>query len=197
MEFVKAGQRIVDLGTGTGSLGRLFAERGCRVTGVDISAPLVDEARALDNATGVDTSYVNAPAEATGLAADAFDLVCAGQCWHWFDRPAAAREAKRLLRDDGTIVIAHFDWLPFTGNVVAATEGLILQYNPSWPFARGAGIYPQWLTDLREGGFPASRRSLSMYRFPTHTRLGSGECEPAPRSPERLSRMRWSGSRQS
>lgn len=153
MELVKAGQRIVDLGTGTGSLGRLFAERGCRVTGVDVSAPLIEEAHALDEAIGVETSYVNAPAEATELAADAFDLVSAGQCWHWFDRPAAAREAKRLLRDDGTIVIAHFDWLPFSGNVVAATEGLILQYNPSWPFANGAGIYPQWLTDLREGGF--------------------------------------------
>jgi SAM-dependent methyltransferase len=147
------GQRVVDLGTGTGSLGRLFAERGCAVTGVDVSAPLIDQARLLDREAGVETRYVNAPAEATGLPSGDFDLLSAGQCWHWFDRRAAAQEATRLLDDEGIIVIAHFDWLPLADNVVAATEELILRYNPSWPFAAGTGIYPEWLADLSEGGF--------------------------------------------
>ena len=35
----RPGARVVDLGTGAGSLARLFAERGCEVTGVDIAAP--------------------------------------------------------------------------------------------------------------------------------------------------------------
>jgi SAM-dependent methyltransferase len=151
--LLRAGQRFLDLGTGTGSLGRLLAQRGYKVTGLDVSSQLLDRARALDREAGVQTRYVNAPAEATGLSDSAFDLVGAGQCWHWFDRPAATREASRLLRNGGSIVIAHFDWLPIAGNVVAATEELILRYNPSWPFAGGTGVYPQWLTDLREGGF--------------------------------------------
>jgi SAM-dependent methyltransferase len=151
--IVRPGQRVVDLGTGTGSLGRLFAERGCAVTGVDISAPLIEQARLLDREAGLETRYVNAPAEGTGLPSSSFDLVSAGQCWHWFDRPAAAGEAKRLLGDEGAIAIAHLDRLPLDDNIVAATERLILRYNPSWPFAAGTGIYPQWLTDLREGGF--------------------------------------------
>jgi SAM-dependent methyltransferase len=153
MGLLEGRERIVDLGAGTGSLGRLFAERGRRVTGVDISTELIDQARLLDREAGVEVRYVNAPAEATGLSSGAFDLVSAGQCWHWFDRPAATQEAKRLLADGGVVVIAHFDWLPLAGNLVAATEELILRYNPSWPFAGGAGVYPQWLTDLREGGF--------------------------------------------
>lgn len=153
MGVLRSGLRVVDLGTGTGSLARLFAERGCTVTGVDVSAPLLDQARLLDHEMGVEMHYVNAPAEATGLPGGSFDLVSAGQCWHWFDRAAATREAKRLLDDEGTIVIGHFDWLPLAGNAAAATERLILQYNPSWPFAGGAGIYPEWLADLREGGF--------------------------------------------
>jgi 2-polyprenyl-3-methyl-5-hydroxy-6-metoxy-1,4-benzoquinol methylase len=33
-------QRVLDLGTGTGFLGRGFARRGCLVTGLDISAAL-------------------------------------------------------------------------------------------------------------------------------------------------------------
>ena len=46
--------------------------------------------------------YHVAPAEETGLPDDNFDVVTAGQCWHWFDRPRAAAEVARLLRPGGT-----------------------------------------------------------------------------------------------
>jgi SAM-dependent methyltransferase len=151
--IARPGIRVVDLGTGTGSLARLFAQRGCKVTGVDIAAPLLEQARWLDRQVGVEIDYVERPAEATGLPGGEFDVVSAGQCWHWFDRPAAAREVARLLVGGGTAVIAHFDWLPISGNVVAATEEIILRYTPTWPFADRAGLYPQWLTDLQSAGF--------------------------------------------
>jgi SAM-dependent methyltransferase len=147
------GARVVDLGTGTGSLARLFAGRGCVVTGVDIAAELLEQARRLDREAGVEVAYGRAPAAATGLPDAEFDVVSAGQCWHWFDRPAAAREVARLLVDGGRVVIAHFDWLPIEDNVVAATEEIILSYTPTWPFAGRAGLYPQWLTDLQTAGF--------------------------------------------
>ncbi len=150
---VRPGARVVDLGTGTGSLARLFAQHGCEVTGVDIAGPLLEQARRLDSEAGVQIAYVEAPAESTGLPDGGFDVVSAGQCWHWFDRPAAAREVARLLVNGGSVVIAHFDWLPIQGNVVAATEEIILRYTPSWPFADRAGLYPQWLVDLQTAGF--------------------------------------------
>jgi SAM-dependent methyltransferase len=152
-ELVRPGACVVDLGTGTGSLARLFAQYGCAVTGVDIAAPLLAQARRLDGEAGVEIHYIEASAEATGLAEGKFDVVSAGQCWHWFDRPAAAREVKRLLVDGGTVVIAHFDWLPIPGNVVEATEQIILRHTPTWPFADGTGLYPQWLGDLQSAGF--------------------------------------------
>ncbi|HTA32037.1 MAG TPA: methyltransferase domain-containing protein [Solirubrobacteraceae bacterium] len=145
--------RVVDLGTGTGSLARLFASHGCAVTGVDIAAPLLEQARRLDRERGVEVAYAEAPAEATGLPSAMFELVSAGQCWHWFDRAAAAREVARLLAPDGRVLIAHFDWIPVPGNVVAATEEIILRYTPTWPFAGRAGLYPQWLLDLQSAGF--------------------------------------------
>jgi SAM-dependent methyltransferase len=153
MGISRAGARVVDLGTGTGSLARLFAQHGCEVIGVDIAASLLEQARRLDREAGVEIDYVEAPAEATGLPSATFDVVSAGQCWHWFDRPAAAREVARLLVSGGNVVIAHFDWLPIEGNVVAATEEIILRYTPSWPFADRAGVYPQWLVDLQTAGF--------------------------------------------
>jgi SAM-dependent methyltransferase len=151
--IVRPGMRVVDLGTGTGSLARLFAQQGCEVIGVDIAGPLLDQARRLDRESGVHVEYVEAQAESTGLRSGEFEIVSAGQCWHWFDRPAAAREVTRLLAESGSVVIAHFDWLPIAGNVVAATEEIILRHTPTWPFADGTGLYPQWLVDLQSAGF--------------------------------------------
>jgi SAM-dependent methyltransferase len=146
-------QRVVDLGTGTGTLARGFALRGCKVTGIDVAEPLLQEARRLSQRTGIEVDFRFGRAEATGLPASFADLVTAGQCWHWFDSLQAAQEVARILKPDGYLVIAHFDWLPLKGNVVEATERLILQHNPDWAYAGTIGIHPQWLRDLGESGY--------------------------------------------
>ena len=51
--IARSGARVADLGTGTGSLARLFAQRGFAVTGVDIAAPLLEQAARLDREAGV------------------------------------------------------------------------------------------------------------------------------------------------
>jgi len=157
------GQRILDLGTGTGTLARGFALRGCDVTGLDRSPALIAEAERLDGHAGVSIRYVTATAEATGLPDRSFDVVTAGQCWHWFDRERAAREASRLLVPKGVLVIAHFDWIPLPGNVVEATEQLIEKHNPAWTFGGGYGLYPVWLRDVAMAGF----RDLETFSFDT------------------------------
>jgi SAM-dependent methyltransferase len=151
--LVRAGDRLLDLGTGTGTVARGFARRGCDVTALDPSQDLLDEAERLAAEEGVSFRTVAARAEDTGLDAGTFDVVIAGQCWHWFDRPRAAAEIRRLLRPGGRLVIAYFDWIPLEGNMVAATEALILRHNPSWRGGGKAGIHPAWLADLALGGF--------------------------------------------
>ena len=146
-------QTIVDLGTGTGTVARGFAQKGCKVVGIDPSVSLMEQAQQLDQVAGVEVEYRLASAEESGLPAQSVDVVTAGQCWHWFDRPRAAREVARILRPDGLVVIAHFDWLPLKGNVVEATEQLILKHNPQWHLGGGSGLYPAWLRDLGEAGF--------------------------------------------
>jgi len=105
---------------------------------------------------------VTAKAEETGLSDGVFDVVAAGQCWHWFDRPRAAAEAERLLAPGGLLMIAHFDWLPLSGTAVAATEALILEHNPKWaPMAGGNGLHPWWFADLEQAGF----RDIESFTF--------------------------------
>ncbi|MFC9679962.1 class I SAM-dependent methyltransferase [Streptomyces sp. NPDC056948] len=147
------GQDILDVGTGTGSLARLLALAGAKVTGIDPARELLVQARELDRAAGVEIDHQVGTAEDTGLPDGSFDVVCAGQCWHWFDAPKATAEIRRLLRPGGHVVIAHFDWLPLPGNLVAATEQLITAYNPVWTMGGGTGLYPRWLTDLATAGF--------------------------------------------
>lgn len=151
------GQDVIDIGTGTGSLGRLFAARVASVRGVDPAEQLLERARELDARADVRIEYLVGSAEATGLPATSADLVTAGQCWHWFDAPAACVEIVRLLRPGGLLLIAHFDWLPLPGNVVAATEAIISEANPSWQLGGGTGLYPRWLTDLGTAGFTELR----------------------------------------
>lgn len=155
------GQRVLDLGTGTGTLARNLALRGCRVTGVDIAGAQMEQARLLDQAAGVAVEYRVAPAEATGLPPASFDVVTAGQCWHWFDRPQAAAEIHRVLAPGGHLVIAYLDWLPMPGNVVEATEALIVRHNPWWTYVDGVGIHPEWVRDVAHAGF----RDIETFSF--------------------------------
>jgi SAM-dependent methyltransferase len=157
----QSGQVVVDLGTGTGTLARGFALRGCKVTGIDVAEPLLQEGRRLSQRTGIEVDFRFGRAEATGLPSHFADVVTAGQCWHWFDSLQAAREVARILKPNGSLIIAHFDWLPLRGNVVEATEQLILRHNPDWVYAGTTGIHPQWLRDLGESGF----RNLETFSY--------------------------------
>ena len=146
---------VLDLGTGTGTIARGLALRGCRVTGLDSEGHLLDEAARLDREAATGVTYVEGRAEATGLPDASFDVVTAGQCWHWFERERTVREVARVLRPAGRLVIAHFDWLPQRNNVVAATERLVEAHNPDWHLGNASGLYPPWLADVAEGGFEA------------------------------------------
>lgn len=151
--YAAPGQAALDLGTGTGTLARGLAAMGLAVTGLDPAPRLLAEAARLARDEGLSITWHEARAEVTGLPTAGFDLVTAGQCWHWLDRPRAAAEAVRLLRPGGRLLIAHFDWLPLPGSVVAATEALILAHSPAWAGAGGTGLYPAWMADLATAGF--------------------------------------------
>src|SRR5262249_186545 len=68
------GQRVLDLGTGTGNMGRALAGLGCSVIGVDIAEPQIREARRLASEEGLKAEFLVRPAEQTELPAGSFDV---------------------------------------------------------------------------------------------------------------------------
>jgi SAM-dependent methyltransferase len=149
------GERVADVGAGTGTLGRGLARRGCRVSAIDPDARMLDQGRLLNAEAGVVIDDRVGTAEALPFKDGALDIVAAGQCWHWFDPPAAAREFARVTRPGGRVLIAHFDWLPLPGNVVEATEELIVAHNPVWRMGGANGIHVESLPHLTAAGFEA------------------------------------------
>ena len=92
-------ERVLDLGCGTGKAGRLFAARGADVLGVEIDPAMAEVAR------GHGLTVEVAPFEEWDDARRRFDLVIAGQAWHWIDPQVAAPKIVRLLAPGGELAV--------------------------------------------------------------------------------------------
>jgi SAM-dependent methyltransferase len=150
------GSRVVDAACGVGWVALEAAARGSVAVGFDTAEEQVAAARRLASERGLTESQARffvASAEQTGLPDGSFDLYIASQSWHWFDRPKAAAEARRIVRPGGIVVVCSFDYLSRRSPVARVSEELILKYNPTWPMAGGSGCHVGPLFDLPEAGF--------------------------------------------
>jgi len=108
------GQTLVDLGCGRGGPGLWLARsQGAVLIGVDFSAVAVQQATDRAGLFGLAdrARFVVGDLAATGLAAGAADAVVSIDALHFAADPtAAAREAWRLLRPGGRLVLTN--WQP-------------------------------------------------------------------------------------
>lgn len=133
------GQRILDLGTGTGVLPRNLYEFGGQWTALDVSEGQIREARRLS--AGMDIDYRVAAAEETGLPDSSFDVITACQCFWYFRHERMASELHRLLKPKGRLLVLYMAWLPFEDEIAGASERLVLTYSPQWSGA-GETVHP-------------------------------------------------------
>jgi SAM-dependent methyltransferase len=108
---LQPGQRVLDLGTGTGAVAERAAalvSPGGEVLGVDISVEMLAQARRRLAARGFDNvAFREGRAEALPVDAGTFDAVLASlSLMYVIDRAAAAREIARVLRSGGRLVAA-------------------------------------------------------------------------------------------
>lgn len=93
--------RVLDVGCGTGLASGPLIENAVRVTGVDVSAPMLAKARErYPSATWVEGS-----AEALPFEPHAFDAAISAQAFHHVDRAKAIAELKRVVKPGGIVAV--------------------------------------------------------------------------------------------
>lgn len=127
-----AGQRILDLGTGTGELAINFAAQGAEVTGLDLSEGQLAEAERAAGGKGVRVDWKLGAAEDADFAPAGLDAVTASMCWHYFDKPKVLPVIRRILKPAGLLLVSRYIWLPFESRAADETEKLIAKYSPGW-----------------------------------------------------------------
>lgn len=128
----KNGQRVLDLGTGTGVLPRNLYRYGSAWVGTDISEQQIAQAKRLAAQSGMDIEFITAPAEALPFQEASFDGITACQCFWYFDHQVVAPKLAELLKPGGKLLVLYMAWLPFEDAIAGASEKLVLKYNPLW-----------------------------------------------------------------
>src|SRR5690606_6081675 len=122
-----------DLGCGWGTFEWVLAPRIAEVVGVDFSARSVEICERRRAALGIENArFVHADAGATGLPADAFDLVIAADLFEHLYPEDSARvvaEARRVLKRGGRFSI----WTPHRGHLleILKNRGILLRPDPT------------------------------------------------------------------
>ncbi len=120
-----AGQRIADLGCGTGSVSILLAGAGHHVTGLDFSGEMIKRAEAKTTAVDPRPTFLVADAADPPLDEGEFDVVLSRHVlWAMPDPAAALGRWVRLLKPDGRLLLIEGDWV--TGAGLPAAECLRL-----------------------------------------------------------------------
>ena len=98
------GARVLEIGCATGKTTIELARRGLRITCVELSGELADEAR--KNTAGVEeVDVVTSDFESWDAPDRDFVAVLAANSWHWIDPTVRYQKAHEVLCDGGRLVI--------------------------------------------------------------------------------------------
>lgn len=163
------GERILDVGCGTGQLTAEIAKAGADVVGIDSSAAMIERARS----NFPDLRFEVADATALPFTGE-FDAVFSNAVLHWVrDALGAARSMAGALRPGGRL-IAEFGGLHNTQAVVDALYGAMAEAGVKDPPAWNPWFYPSighYAGILESAGFELRQALL----FPRPTKLDPGE----------------------
>jgi len=130
------GQKVLDLGTGTGVLPRNLYKYGAKWTGTDISANQIAQAKRLAEEGNMDIEFLTVSAEDLDFDDESFDVITACQCFWYFRPETVIPKLAKLLKPKGSLLIMNMAWLPYEDEIAGKSEALVVKYSPKWT---GAG----------------------------------------------------------
>ncbi len=166
----RPGERILDLGCGTGQLTAEIARSGAEVTGVDSSAGMVAEARR----NYPDLRFQIGDATALGFDAG-FDAVFSNAVLHWVrDAPAVARGVRNALKPGGRFV-AEFGGRGNVARLMEAACAALRRHGVADPEGLNPWYFPsvgEYATVIESHGLAVSSAALFDRTTPLDGPLG-------------------------
>lgn len=167
---IRAGQRVLDVATGTGNAAVHAARAGADVLAADLTPELLEVGEREARGQGLTLRWEVADAEALPYPDGDFDAVlsCIGVMFAPHHRAAAA-ELARVCRPGGTIALLSWTPTGFVGEMFstmkpyAAPPPAGVQPPPSW----GSAEYVAQLLGDRADLVDAQTRTLRVEAFPT------------------------------
>jgi SAM-dependent methyltransferase len=140
---LRAGDRVLDVATGSGNAALAAARCGCEVTGIDYVPALLERARARAAAEGLEIEFAEGDAEHLAFPDASFDAVlsCLGVMFTP-DQERAAAELARVCRPGGTIGLVNWTPAGFIGQLLRTVGKHV-------PPPAGVRPPPQWGTEER------------------------------------------------
>jgi len=128
------GGRVLDMACGTGKNAMRIAERGCYSVGAEASTEMIGVGRWIMPESRA--RMLRSIAERTPFASDSFDrVICQGSLDHFADPHAFMREAARIIKPDGRVVIALANFESLTcriGRGVDSVKRRLGRPRPPW-----------------------------------------------------------------
>ena len=142
---VAAGDRVADVGAGTGIFTAQLSARGLAIDAVEPNPSMSAQAPALPGVTWHAGSF-----EATALPAGSVRWVTAAQAFHWADPPRALPELHRILVPGGHLTVLWNDRRDDASPLLAATRAVIRARAPGFDELYRAR---DWATELTAGAW--------------------------------------------
>ncbi len=184
------GQKVLDIGTGTGVLPRNMYRYGAKWTGTDIADNQIEQAKELAKEAGMEIDFFTAKAEEVSFPDNTFDVITACQCIWYFNHDITAPNFAKMLKPDGKFLILYMGWLPFEDKIAGKSEEIILKYNPNWSGC-GDTVHPVMVPEQYRNYFyllsqEQFRVDIPFSREAWHGRMRACRGVGASMSPEQL-----------
>lgn len=150
----RPGEKILDIGTGTGWGARLAAWRGASVTGVDIAPGMLDAAETLSAGLDPRPSFQRGAAEALPFPDESFDGVISTYGVIFSSEPTrAVAEMARTLKPGGRLALAT--WADDPEGYIAGFFGLVGAWSDAPPPSASPFDWgrPDWLREKLGASF--------------------------------------------